>query len=201
LNNGNDLMDHETGGIVDKRASSRMRDEAQAPDGDLPRPDEPQQEQEQVAKPELQAQLEEERGRAQSYYANWQRSAADFQNYKRRVEKEQQETARYASVAFVFNLLPVLDDLERAMDNLDATLAGLNWVQGIAQIQSKLRNLLASYGVEEIAADGAAFDPAQHEAISQAPGEEGHVVAVAQKGYRLGERIIRPALVVVGKGE
>jgi molecular chaperone GrpE len=95
----------------------------------------------------------------------------------------------------------VLDDFERAMDNLDATLAGLNWVQGIGQIQAKLRNLLASYGVEEIGADGQEFDPAQHEAISQAPGPEGRVVAVAQKGYRLGERVIRPSLVVVGNGE
>ena len=150
---------------------------------------------------ELQAQLEQEQERAQSHYANWQRSAADFQNYRKRVEKEQQEAARYASVAFIFNLLPVLDDFERAMDNLDATLAGLNWVQGIGQIQTKLRNLLASYGVDEIAADGQEFDPAQHEAISQAPGPEGRVVAVAQKGYRLGERVIRPSLVVVGSGE
>lgn len=193
-------MDQEMSGIVDKRASSRMADDNPRPAGQPPPPDENMEEAAEVSVAELQAQLEAERDRAQSHYASWQRAAADFQNYKKRVEKEQQEAARYASIAFIFNLLPVLDDFERAMDNLDATLAGLNWVQGIGQIQAKLRALLSAYGVEEIAADGQDFDPSRHEAVSQAPGPEGRVVAVAQKGYRLGERVIRPSMVVVGDG-
>jgi molecular chaperone GrpE len=145
--------------------------------------------------------LDDERAKAQSFYASWQRSAADFQNYKRRVEEERSEAARLANAALVINLLPLLDDLERALQNVDAHLAGLTWVDGIRLIHRKFQALLEMAGVQEIDADGQPFDPAQHEAVSQAAGEEGKVVAVVQKGYRLGDRVIRPAMVIVGAGE
>jgi len=148
----------------------------------------------------LKSLLAEEHARAQSYMQNWQRSAADFQNYKRRVEDERSEIARLASAALIINLLPIIDDLERAIQNVDAHLAGLTWVDGIRLIYRKFQALLEMTGVEEIAADGEAFDPARHEAVSQTPGEENRVVAVVQKGYRLGDRVIRPAMVVVGQG-
>ncbi|HXK33310.1 MAG TPA: nucleotide exchange factor GrpE [Dehalococcoidia bacterium] len=149
----------------------------------------------------LRAQLEEEREKAQSFYASWQRSAADFQNYKRRVEEERSETARLANAALVINLLPIMDDLERALNTVDAHLAGLTWVDGIRLIHRKFQAVLDMAGVQEIEADGRMFDPAQHEAVSQGPGDEGKVIAVVQKGYRLGDRVIRPAMVVVGSGE
>jgi molecular chaperone GrpE len=148
----------------------------------------------------LKALLDDEREKAQAYMHNWQRSAADFQNYKRRVEDERSEMARLANAALIINLLPLVDDLERAFTNIDAHVAGLTWVDGIRLIQRKLQAIIDMAGVTEIAADGETFDPALHEAVSQGPGEESKVIAVVQKGYRLGDRVIRPAMVVVGNG-
>lgn len=149
----------------------------------------------------LKAKLEEERDKAQSYMQNWQRAAADFQNYKRRVEEERSETARLANAALIINLLPLVDDLDRALHNVDTHLAGLTWVDGIRIIHRKFQAVLEMSGVQEIQADGQTFDPSMHEAVSQAEGEENKVLAVVQKGYRLGDRVIRPAMVVVGKGK
>src|SRR5687767_10738068 len=74
---------------------------------------------------ELRTQLAEEKSKAESFYGSWQRSAADFQNYKRRVEQEKEEMARWANASFILNILPVVDDLERALKSLDSNLAGL----------------------------------------------------------------------------
>ena len=148
----------------------------------------------------LMALLEEERQKSQSFMASWQRAAADFQNYKRRVEEERSETARFASAALIINLLPMIDDLERALMNVDTHLAGLTWVDGIRLIHRKFQAVLEMTGVQEIEADGQTFDPAWHEAVSQGPGEENKIIAVVQKGYRLGDRVIRPAMVVVWDG-
>jgi molecular chaperone GrpE len=144
--------------------------------------------------------LDDERGKAQAYMQNWQRAAADFQNYKRRVEEERSETARFANAALIINMLPLIDDLDRALQNIDAHLAGLTWVDGIRLIYRKFQAILDMAGVEEIQADGETFDPAVHEAVSQGPGEENKVIAVVQKGYKLGDRVVRPAMVVVGTG-
>ena len=149
----------------------------------------------------LRAQLDEERTRAQAYYQNWQRATADFQNYKRRTEEEKQKNALYANLALVLNMLPIADDLERALANLDVKLAGLQWVEGVRQIARKFQGALEASGVKEIAAEGQEFDPKVHEAIAEGDGEAGKVVSVVQKGYTMGDRVIRPALVIVGKGE
>lgn len=148
----------------------------------------------------LRARLEEEKQKAQGYLSSWQRAAADYQNFKRRVEQERGEVGRLANAAVIFNLLPLVDDLERALRNVDTKLAGLTWIDGIWLIYRKFQNVLESAGVREIAAEGQPFDPNVHEAISEAPGDEGKVVSVVQKGYALGDRVIRPAMVVVGRG-
>lgn len=148
----------------------------------------------------LEAQLEEEREKAQGYLASWQRAAADHQNYKRRVEQERQEFGRLAGASVIINLLPMADDLERALQNVDAHLAGLTWVDGIRLIHRKFQALLEMQGVEEIPAEGLQFDPEVHEAVTFGEGEEGKVVSVVQKGYKLGGRVLRPAMVIVGKG-
>ncbi len=148
----------------------------------------------------LRAQLEEERQKSQAFMQNWQRAAADYQNFKRRVEDERSENARYANAALVINLLPMIDDLDRAMATVDASLAGLTWVNGIALIRRKFHTLLDMAGVEEIEADGHAFDPTVHEAVAQQPGEDHKVLSVVQKGYKLGDRVVRPAMVIVGNG-
>lgn len=149
---------------------------------------------------QLKALLQEEREKAQSYMASWQRAAADYQNFKRRVDEERVETSRLANAALIMNLLPLADDLERALQNVDTHLAGLTWVDGIRLIHRKFQALLDMAGVAEIEADGQVFDPAIHEAVAQVPGEENRVLSVVQKGYRLGDRVIRPAMVVVGQG-
>jgi molecular chaperone GrpE len=148
----------------------------------------------------LKAQLEEEKKKAEGYLANWQRAAADFQNFKRRTEQERQEVALLANAALIINILPVLDDLERALRTVDAHLAGLTWVDGIRLIHRKLQAILEAAGVKEIKTEGQDFDPRYHEATMSAEGEEGKVVAEVQRGYMLGDRVLRPAMVIVGRG-
>ncbi|MCK9518707.1 MAG: nucleotide exchange factor GrpE [Dehalococcoidia bacterium] len=189
---------------VDRRAASRMNrddDEAEtvgASEGDAGAPQAGSERQDAASGD---ATLEELREKADSYYKNWQRSAADFINYKRRVEQEKAETSRFATAALIINLLPVYDDLERAVEAVDAHLAGLNWVQGVIAIQRKFWNMMEAMGVSEIPAAGEQFDPALHEAVAQQPGPEGQILHVAQKGYRIGDRVIRPSMVIVGQGE
>ena len=150
---------------------------------------------------ELRAQLEQARAEAERYLNNWRRAEADFANYKKRVEQEREEIRRFANASLIINILPVLDDLERALSSLDARLAGLTWFDGIRLIYRKLQAILENAGVQEIPADGQPFDPRLHEAIHYAEGEEGKVLAVVQKGYKLHDRVLRPALVIVGKRE
>ncbi len=150
---------------------------------------------------ELRSRLEEARAEAERYLNNWRRAEADLANYKRRAEQEREEMKRYANASLIINILPVLDDLERALGSLDARLAGLTWFDGIRLIARKLQAVLESAGVREIPAEGQSFDPRLHEAIHFAEGEEGKVLAVAQKGYTLHDRVLRPALVIVGKGK
>ncbi len=149
----------------------------------------------------LEEQLANAKEDAQKYLGNWQRAEADFQNYKRRVEQERSESRRFASAALIINVLPIVDDLERALGSLDARLAGMTWFEGIALIHRKLLILLENNGVTPIQAEGQQFDPSLHEAVTHADGEEGKVLAEVQRGYKLHDRVLRPAMVVVGKGK
>ncbi|MBE0415781.1 MAG: nucleotide exchange factor GrpE [Dehalococcoidia bacterium] len=145
--------------------------------------------------------LTEEKARAEDYLANWQRAQADFINFKRRTEQERNEMARFANATLLVNLLPVLDDLERALENVSAKLAGFTWVDGIALIYRKLQTTLERHGLTEIKALGETFDPNLHEAVLYGDGDEGRVIEELQKGYRLHDRVLRPTLVKVGKGK
>jgi molecular chaperone GrpE len=188
--------------IVDRRSSSREdRGGRRVPEKEGMSESSKTEEEKTPAADDLAAQLRQEKEKASSYLASWQRAAADYQNYKRRVEQEREEVARRANAAFVINVLPILDDLERALQSVDSHLAGLTWVDGIRLIYRKFQAVLEMSGVTEIEADGADFDPALHEAVMFGKGESGKVISVVQKGYKLGDRVIRPAMVVVGKGE
>ena len=145
-------------------------------------------------------QLAEERAKAERYLANWQRAQADFVNYRRRVEGEREEIGRFATASLVISLLPIMDDLERALASVDTRLAGLTWIDGIRLIHRKFQALMEAAGVREIAAEGQMFDPNVHEAVTYDEGEEGRIVRELQRGYRLSDRVIRPSMVVVGKG-
>ena len=144
-------------------------------------------------------QLAEERDKAERYLANWQRAQADFVNYKRRIEGEREEIGRFATASLVINLLPIMDDLERALASVDTLLAGLTWIDGIRLIHRKFQSLMEAAGVREIAAEGQMFDPNVHEAVTYDEGEDGRIIRELQRGYKLGDRVIRPAMVVVGK--
>ncbi len=143
--------------------------------------------------------LAEEKAKGEDYLANWQRTQADFVNYKRRVEQERNETTKFANAMLVLNLLPVLDDLERALENVSTKLAGLTWVEGIRLIYRKLQAALQGHGLTEIKALGQPFDPNLHEAVLYGEGEEGIVIEELQKGYKLHERVLRPTMVQVGR--
>ena len=145
--------------------------------------------------------LTEEKTRAEGYLANWQRSQADFVNYKRRSQQEQQEAGKFANVALMFSLLPILDDLERAFTSISPHLAQLTWVDGIRLIERKLQVSLETRGLSPIKALGEPFDPKFHEAAMHSQGKEGIVIEELQKGYQLDDRVIRPAMVIVGNGE
>ena len=183
-------QDKEQPAIVDRRSSSGRKKDADSPV--------PAAEAEDIEA--LKAGLEEEKKKAETYLANWQRAAADFQNYKRRTDQEREELGRLANAALVINILPILDDLERALTSVDARLAGLTWIDGIRLIYRKFQAVLEASGVREIKAEGEDFDPRFHEAVMYGEGEEGKVISEVQKGYMLGDRVIRPSAVVIGRG-
>lgn len=145
--------------------------------------------------------LAEEKEKAGKYLANWQRAEADFINYRRRSEQEREEISQFARSGLILSLLPVLDDLARAFDAVPSGAAELNWLEGIKLIERKLRATLESQGLSPIEAVGKPFDPRLHEAVRQGEGQEGVVLEEVQKGYKFGDRVIRPSKVVVGNGE
>jgi len=143
--------------------------------------------------------LAEEKEKAEKYLANWQRTQADFVNFKRRTEQERAEINNFANSTLILNLLPALDDLERALEHVNEDIEGSAWVDGIKLIYKKLKTTLEAQGLEEIEAEGKDFDPNIHEAVMCVEGEDGKVIGVMQKGYKYRDRVIRPSQVKVGK--
>jgi len=154
----------------------------------------------------LQQELDSARAQAAEYLEGWQRARAEFANYKRRVEKEQSEAYQNAASRVIDRFVDVLDDFNRAeqdkpADMSDAT-ALAKWAAGVSLIQRKLQNILDAEGVERIPAEGLVFDPALHEAVTHEDSEEhepGQIIGVVRQGYRMGDKVIRPALVRVAK--
>jgi len=145
--------------------------------------------------------LAEEQKKAEEYLSSWQRAQADFINYKRRTEQERADFNRFASANLILSLLPVLDDLERALNSMPPKLTKNRWLEGIKLIENKFRSTLEGQGLSTIKTLGEPFDPNFHEALRQDKGEEGIVIEEFQKGYMLGDRVLRPAQVIVGNGE
>jgi len=145
--------------------------------------------------------LTEAKTKAEANLAGWQRAQADFANYKRRSEQEKEEIGKFANSVLILNLLPFLDDVERAFNSIPPRLARLSWVDGIRLIERKLQSILETQGLSPIKALGEPFDPTLHEAVRQDKGKEGMVVAELEKGFKFHDRVIRPSKVVVGNGE
>mgnify|MGYP001121169053 CR=1 FL=1 len=143
--------------------------------------------------------LAEEKEKTEKYLTNWQRSQADFSNYKRRIEQERGEIVEFANSTLILNLLPILDDLERAFTSLPEQFTKLSWIDGIKLSYNKLKATLEVQGLSEIKAKGEKFDPHLHEAVMRQEGEEGMVIEEIQKGYKLKDKVIRPSMVIVGE--
>jgi molecular chaperone GrpE len=139
--------------------------------------------------------------KADEYLSALQRERAEFTNFKRRTAEERVRDAGLAGEDLIRKVLVLADDFDRAIANAPASLEGDAWFDGIAAIDRKLRLLLESEGVTAVeAGPGTAFDPREHEAVVSVPGTgraEGEIVDEIRRGYRLRDRVIRPALVAV----
>ncbi len=136
--------------------------------------------------------------------AGWQRTMADLANFRRRTEQERDATMGLANELLLLKLLTIVDDFDRALTQMPPDLTASGWAEGIRAIDRKLRLLLESEGLTPLEAEGKLFDPHEHEAIgheetSSVP--DGTVVAELQRGYRIRDRVLRPALVRVAKNE
>ena len=154
--------------------------------------------------PEQLEELKERAAKADEHWDRLLRATADFENFKKRAARERAEAVQFANAALLQKLLPVLDSFEMALAAAQTAKdeKTASWQEGITLVQSQLKNILAEAGLEEIDAAGKAFDPAQHEAVSQqetADVPEGRVVQQIRKGYKWRERLLRPAAVIVAK--
>ena len=151
----------------------------------------------------LTEELEQVKTQAAEYLDGWQRARAEFANYKRRVEAERVEMNSYAGAEVLTRILPVVDDFDRAVQTMPDELKDKSWANGVLLIQRKLLNVLESSGVKPIPVQpGGAFDPNIHEAVTHEDSAErsnGQIIAEAQRGYKLGDRVLRPAMVRVAK--
>ena len=155
--------------------------------------------------PEAATELEQLKAQAAENWDKFLRAAAELENYRKRVAREKEELARYTAERVVAALLPVLDNFERALtaaELLPTENAAL--LDGLKQIQAQFRRTLEEFGLKEVIANaGHPFDPNFHEAVDHvesAEHPEGHVIEQLQRGYKLADRLLRPAKVVVSKG-
>ena len=152
---------------------------------------------------QLKSSLADANARADEHLALAQRAQADYSNLKRRSEADREATLGLASEALLGKVIALADDFDRAVDALPAELHDVPWIDGVVAIDRKLRQLLESEGVSPIEALGQPFDPHEHEAIAHTAGTgrpEGEVIAEIRRGYRLRDRVLRPALVAVSDG-
>ncbi|MEI7556183.1 nucleotide exchange factor GrpE [Candidatus Chlorohelix sp.] len=152
---------------------------------------------------ELETLLVVEQKKAAELADNWKRSLADFQNLKRRTEIERANINADVKSRVIMRLLPIVDDFERALASTPDNLKAEPWVNGVSLIEKKLKTLLEQEGISSFDAKNADFDPRYHDAVQRDEDGEGDkdiVTEVYQKGYMMGDRVLRPAAVKVGRG-
>jgi molecular chaperone GrpE len=151
----------------------------------------------------LKRELAETQQRSEEFFSNWQRSAADLSNFRRRVDQERADVQKYGGTEVLAELLSVVDDWERAMAVLPPEMLKFTWIHGTAQIYQKLLWVLTRHGVTPVEAADQPFDPHLHDAVMRdedvSTAEQTHVVQELQRGYKIHERVLRPALVKVGR--
>jgi molecular chaperone GrpE len=150
--------------------------------------------------------LQEEKAVLEEKYTEmfdgWQRERADFSNYKKRVDRENQQLKQTITGQVIKKYLEILDDMERALKNRPENGDGATWAEGIELISRKVKTYLDAEGITKVAEANEEFDPTRHEAISNEDNpdfESGYIIEVVQQGYMLGDRVIRPALVRVAR--
>lgn len=150
----------------------------------------------------LQRELDLARSKADEYLDGWQRSRAEFTNYKKRIDREQEQVYQAAAGSVIRDFLSVVDDLERALKTPPVEGDGAAWAAGIELIHRKLLTILKNAGVTPIPAEGTPFDPNFHEAVASDESDEhasGQVIEALQQGYMLGDKVLRPARVRVAR--
>jgi molecular chaperone GrpE len=151
----------------------------------------------------LKNELDEARKQSEEYLALLQRERAEFNNYRRRTAEERERALGLAGEDLIRKVLALADDFDRAIEAQPDGISADPWVEGITAIDRKLRALLESEGVTQIEASrGTPFDPREHDAIANVPGTDlpdGQIVEEVRRGYRLRDRVIRPALVAVAE--
>lgn len=160
------------------------------------------QEEDAATEPTLEEQLEAAQAEVADYKDRWLRSQAEFANARKRMDRERMLSYQNATADLAAKILPILDDFERAIDNVPEPIGEDDWFEGIELVYRKMLGILEGFGVEPIEAVGEPFDPNLHEAINQEPSDEyesGVVIRELQKGYQLGDRVIRPSLVSVAQ--
>jgi molecular chaperone GrpE len=151
----------------------------------------------------LRTELEAAQAQAAEHLATLQRTAADFANFRRRTAEDRERELGLASESLLRKLLVVADDFDRALEVMPEELRDVGWIEGIGLLDRKIRALLDSEGVTPIEALGKPFDPREHEAVVTIPDSgkpDGEVVAEMQRGYRVRDRVLRPAMVAVAGG-
>ncbi len=177
-----------------------MTDERHLTDEPVDEPVEDAEHVEAEGEPDLESRLAAAEAQAEQHLDHLQRLAAEFDNYRKRAARDQEALIARAHERLVQELLPVLDDLERALEAAEQHEEA-KLEDGVRLVHRALADVLRKEGVEEIETEGA-FDPHVHEALLAQPGEgvdAGHVLQVLQKGYRLGDRVVRPARVIVAE--
>lgn len=178
---------------MDRVHMSKTDKETPAADGESP-----------ILSPEQAGELKARAAKADENWERLLRTTADFDNFKKRAAREKTEAVQYANAGLLQKILPVLDNFEMALAAVNAVkdekMASLQ--SGVGMIQQQLKAVLLESGLEEIDATGKPFDPAVHEALSQqesATVPEGQVLQQVRKGYRLKDRLLRPAAVIVAR--
>lgn len=182
-----------------------MQEEKLTSESELEQPKEVELEgikEEEITKEELMKRLDEKSEEAATNYDRWLRISAELENYKKRVEKERSKFLKYAHESLIKELLPIVDNLERAIEHARTKKASNALVEGIEMVLKSFNDCLGRFKVKPVKAIGAKFDPNLHEAVrveENAEEEENTILSELQKGYILNDRVVRPAMVVVSK--
>jgi len=151
----------------------------------------------------LEAELAAAREEAERFRDRWMRERADLENLKKRAERERGDAVRFGSERLVSDLLTVVDDLERAIRAAEEGAGGMALLDGVRLVEKRLSDVLARHGVTRVASQGEAFDPAHHEAVAHVESDahgSGMVIEEHRGGFRMHDRLLRPAMVSVSKG-